>query len=58
MCIRDRLGTIVAAMITGYATNNYLNMSLFLAFAALFPEEEVLLFFVCLLYTSPYGGIL
>ena len=40
------LGTIVAAMITGYATNNYLNMSLFLAFAALFPEEEVLLFFV------------
>lgn len=40
------LGTIVAAFLTGYATNDYLNLSLFFAFAALFPEQEVLLFFV------------
>ncbi|HOQ13628.1 MAG TPA: hypothetical protein PKZ58_00905, partial [Bacillota bacterium] len=33
-------------LITGYATNNYLNMSLFLAFAFFYPEFEVLLFFI------------
>jgi len=39
-------GTVIAGLITGYATNNYLNMSLFLAFAALFPEFRVNLFFI------------
>jgi len=39
-------GTVLAGMFTGYATNNYLNMSLFLAFALLFPEFKVNLFFV------------
>jgi membrane associated rhomboid family serine protease len=39
------VGAIVGGFITGYATNEYLNMSLFLAFAILFPEERVLLFF-------------
>ena len=40
------LGTIVSGMITGYATNEFLNLSLFLAYALLYPEREVLLFFI------------
>ena len=34
----------VACLLTGYATNTYLNLSLFFAFAAMFPNEEVYLF--------------
>lgn len=40
------LGTIIAGFIMGYATNYYLNMSLFFAFALLYPEFEVTLFFI------------
>jgi hypothetical protein len=41
------LGTTAAALITGGAQGNmYLNLSLFFAFATLFPEYEILLFFV------------
>ena len=41
------LGTIIASFITkGSATATYLNLSLFLAFARLYPDYEVLLFFV------------
>ncbi len=40
------IGTLVAGLITGFATNHYLNMSLFLAFAILFPNLELRLFFV------------
>ena len=40
------VGTLIAGLITGYATNQYLNMSLFLAFAILFPNFELRLFFV------------
>jgi len=40
------LGTVIAGLITGYATNYYLNLSLFFAFAASFPDMEVRLFFV------------
>ncbi len=36
---------IAAGFITGYATNIYLNMSLFLAFAAIYPEFQIMLFF-------------
>jgi membrane associated rhomboid family serine protease len=39
-------GTIIAAFITGGATNEYLNLSLFLAFAYLFPNFEVRLYFI------------
>lgn len=39
------LGTIVAGFITGYATVEYLHLSLFLAFALLFPDYKVLLFY-------------
>jgi len=40
------LGTIVAALIAGPATNFWLDASLFLAFATVFPEVTILLFFV------------
>ena len=39
------IGCIIAGFITGYATNFYLNLSLFLAFAVLFPNKEIYLFF-------------
>lgn len=39
------IGTIVAGLITGYATNYYINMSLFIAFAILYPNYELRLFF-------------
>jgi len=34
----------LACLLTGYAGNTYLNLSLFFAFAAMFPNEEVYLF--------------
>jgi len=40
------IGTIIAGFITGFATNHFLNLSLFLAFAILFPNFELLIFFV------------
>ncbi len=39
------IGSIIAGFIAGGMTNVYLNLSLFLAFAMLFPNTEVLLFF-------------
>ncbi len=39
------ISTIIAGCITGYAFNAYLNMTLFLAFAILYPNFQVLLFF-------------
>lgn len=38
------LGTIVSGLITGYATNSFLNLSLFLAFAILYPNCVVRVF--------------
>ena len=40
------IGCIAAGFIMGYATSYYLNLSLFLAFAILFPNEQLLAFFV------------
>lgn len=40
------IGTIIAAFLTGAGTSVYLNLSLFLAFAYLFPDMEILLFFI------------
>lgn len=41
------LGTIIAAFISGAGTTGYyLNLSLFLAYATLFPNQELMLFFV------------
>ena len=39
------IGNIIAGFITGYATNGYLNTSLLLSFAVLFPDTEFMLFF-------------
>lgn len=40
------LGALAGAVITGAGTNTYLNMSLFFAFALIYPNHEILLFFV------------
>jgi Predicted membrane protein len=40
------IGTIIGGFIAGTATNVYLNLSLFLAFAAIFPDEKILIFFI------------
>lgn len=40
------LGGVLSALITGYADNSYLNMSLFLAYAALNPDHQVMLFMI------------
>lgn len=39
------IGTIIAGFIVGYVDNTFLNLSIFLAFSCMFPEERVLLFF-------------
>lgn len=39
------IGCIIAGFIFGYTTNTYLYLSMFLAFAILFPNYEILLFF-------------
>jgi len=39
------IGNVLAGFITGYATNEYLNLSLLLGFAVLFPDVEFMLFF-------------
>lgn len=40
------LGAIVAAFLTQIGTNYYLFMSMFFAFALIYPEQEMMLFFV------------
>lgn len=40
------LGSILAGFVTGYGVNQFLNMSLFFAYAAVFPENQLMLFFV------------
>lgn len=40
------LGAVIAALVSGVGSNYYLNMSLFFAFAILYPNFEVSLFFV------------
>lgn len=39
-------GAILSCLFTGLATNTYLNLSLFLAFAAVYPDFQLLLFFI------------
>ena len=40
------VGCILSGLLTGYTTNEFLNDSLLLAFAVLYPEMEFMLFFV------------
>lgn len=37
---------VIAAFFTGYGTNLYLNLSMFFAFAIIYPNYQILLFFV------------
>ena len=39
------IGVIITAALTGYGSNYYLNLSLFMSFAILYPDYEVVLFF-------------
>ncbi|MDR0395823.1 MAG: rhomboid family intramembrane serine protease [Oscillospiraceae bacterium] len=39
------VGAILGGLITGYVDNTYINLSLFLAFAAMFPDFQMYLFF-------------
>ncbi|MCR4794530.1 MULTISPECIES: hypothetical protein [Ruminococcus] len=40
------ISCIIAGLITGYSTNQFLNLGVFLAFAVLFPDEDLFAFFV------------
>lgn len=40
------IGAIIAGFITGSTTNTYLILSIFLAFAVIYPDEKILLFFI------------
>jgi len=40
------LGSILGGLFTGFATNSYIHLSLFLAFAILFPEFQIMLFLI------------
>jgi Predicted membrane protein len=40
------IGTIIGGFIAGSATNLYLNLSLFLAFAVIYPDYKIMVFFV------------
>jgi len=40
------IGNILAGLLTGGATNHYLNLSLFFAFAQLFPENQIRLYMI------------
>ena len=40
------IGTTISALITGSATSAFLDLSLFLAFAVIFPNFEILIFFL------------
>ena len=40
------LCTVIAGMITGYATGSYIHLTLFFAFAVIYPDYKVMLFFV------------
>lgn len=40
------IGTVIGGFITGWATNSFLTFSLFIAFAIIAPDFEILLFFL------------
>lgn len=40
------LGSIISACIAGYSDNTFLNLSLFLAYAALYPNQQLMIFFI------------
>ena len=55
------LGAILAAALTGYGTSYYINLSLFFAFAMLYPDFQVLLFFIIpikMKYMALFSGAL
>ena len=39
------IGALISGIITGYATNDFLNLSIFLAFALYYPNFQLYIFF-------------
>ncbi|MCI6640806.1 MAG: rhomboid family intramembrane serine protease [Pygmaiobacter massiliensis] len=55
------LGNILAGFVTGGATNSFLNLSLFFAFAAVYPNMQLLLFFLIpikIKYLAIFDGVI
>jgi len=50
------IGSVISGFLTGYTTNEYLNLSLLLAFAVLYPEMEFTLFFILPVKVKWIGG--
>ena len=50
------VGAVAACLLTGYAETYCLSLSLLLAFAMLYPEVQVLLFFVIPIRVKYFGG--
>ncbi len=40
------LAAVISCLITGYASNAFLNLSLFFAYAAMYPDEEILVMMI------------
>ena len=51
------IGADLGGMLAGFNTNYYLNLSLFLAFACLYPDFEVLVFFVLPVKMKDIAGL-
>ena len=49
------VGAVAACLLTGYADTYCLSLSLLLAFAMLYPEVQVLLFFVIPIQVKYFG---
>ena len=45
-CIFGAVGAILAAMVSGFGTNYYIYLSIFLAYAYIFPNATFMLFFI------------
>lgn len=55
------IGTIIGGFITGYTSNTFLTLSLFIAFAAIAPDFQLMLFFfipVKIKYLAMFDGVI
>ena len=52
--VMGTLGAILLGFLLGYTTPTYLNLSLFLAYAALFPDEQILFMMIIPILFQPW----